>query len=143
MKQALARRSFLRVIGMAPIAAKMAAEDAVSKAAVINVSGIGSYGGMVGRSSSGPESITPSQYKMAFASKAFRGIFESEIFEQQRHVPLLDYDIAQHKTFSLAAKIAFQRQRNVERYMQSMQIDSPWERLPKMVIKFLGGRVGA
>lgn len=65
-------------------------------------------------------------------------------WRNNRHVGEIDADIDVYRSFSLAAKIAFQRQRNVERYVQQHTRD-PYgdgfaEPLRNFIHKLMWGR---
>ncbi|MBK8009583.1 MAG: hypothetical protein IPK23_15025 [Rhizobiales bacterium] len=63
------------------------------------------------------------------ANAAARAEAESVIFEDERKVGFIDPDIACARSYSLNAKIAYQRQRNVERRLQQLQNEWPWQKL--------------
>lgn len=55
--------------------------------------------------------------------------------ERASGVGYIDPDIAVYKSFSLNAKIVFQRQRNVQRRYERLTTDYPWSRLNALLRK--------
>jgi hypothetical protein len=132
------RRSFLRALGAAPLIAKGAAEEAAKSMAGISTTGAicaservaVSLGGGTNLASSYP---SPLDIKQMFFDAAFRELIESASYQNNRHVSFLDHDIASKRSWSLAAKVTFQRQRNVARDLDgySQQPDTPWSLILK------------
>lgn len=148
------RRSFLRLMGLSPIAAKAAADKAIADLSGTNLSGMAftppEYGNTGWQSlSSGAKASGPFDAGIethAGRSKLLRLAckipklaqeFEAELYEKHRYVGSLDTDIAIKQSFSLAAKITFQRQRNVERNRESLcsEEGSSWETQDEFVKK--------
>lgn len=128
------RRRFFALAGSAPIAAKVAADKAVA-----DLTGVAHGGnGMSFGNPSGMLEVTNDQYRMAFLNPFTRGAIESLVYEQERCIGVLDVDLAACRSFSMAAKITFQRQRNVERRIKDMSEGYSWDRLTKLVKKAIG-----
>ena len=106
------RRTFFGFLGAAPIAIKQAGDKAIANLAAVNEA---PYGGAT-PCSPAPDGITSATRQKIISQ--FRPDFESLIYERERRVGVIDADIAVHKSFSLNAKITFQRQRNVAREMK-------------------------
>lgn len=141
------RRSFLALMGAAPIAARTAASELVAKQAGISSTGLASYGlrgGEAGQSigtvilPNMPGRPIHEVWQQAFKLyPAIRAEQESALFEQER-VAVLDPDIAVHRSFSMAAKIAYQRQRNVARRLEEMQSPPRWQKSETMFQRIAG-----
>lgn len=116
------RRSFLRILGMAP-AAPFAVKAAADKAAaeLIGISAVptgtppGAYlGGAIGNS---PDNTGAWKAKVLrfISGKKLPDWFEDEVRNRNRVVSYIDPDIACKRSWSLNVKIATQRERNIER----------------------------
>ena len=126
----LARRKFFSLVASAPIAAKAAVDASIAECAGINVTGINGHAvppasGM----GAGPQNVSDYQNGVISASKyvrlmGFPDFMERELREQSRYVYALDPDIAVKKSWSMAAKIQTQRQRNFERLKQGIHSDA-------------------
>lgn len=75
---------------------------------------------------------------MAMHLPQIREHVRSVIFEEQQHVGYIDADIAVLRSFSLNAKVTYQRQRNVERRLYQLQHEWPWQRMNTIVSKAIG-----
>ena len=122
------RRAFLSLIGAAPLAGRAVAED-IAKQAGIEASGLKVNsvlsGSMVGNDQSGVGRPPSDMWREAFrVYPELRSQQESTFFEQEK-IGTIDPDIAVYRSFSMAAKIAFQKQRNVARRMDELQ-GVPW-----------------
>lgn len=122
------RRAFLSLIGAAPLAGRAVAED-IAKQAGIEASGLKVNsvlsGSMVGNVQSGVGRPPSDIWREAFrVYPELRSQQESTFFEQEK-IGTIDPDIAVYRSFSMAAKIAFQKQRNVARRMDELQ-EVPW-----------------
>lgn len=122
------RRAFLSLIGAAPLAGRAVAED-IAKQAGIEASGLKVNsvlsGSMVGNVQSGVGRPPSDMWREAFrVYPELRSQQESTFFEQEK-IGTIDPDIAVYRSFSMAAKIAFQKQRNVARRMDELQ-GVPW-----------------
>ena len=100
----------------APFVGKQAAEDAAMQL----TRGVG-LGGGAGTVYCIPNNgkRTPKDFARAFLDPKFRSAMEEASFRSNRHVSCIDHDLASKKSFSLAAKITYQRQRNVERELRN------------------------
>ncbi len=76
--------------------------------------------------------------RSAFSNLQSREAIRAILFEEYKLVGAIDHDIASKRSFSLAAKVTFQRQRNVERRIDEMQAAYPHERINKIIRGFLG-----
>jgi hypothetical protein len=159
---AATRRRFFSFMAAAPIGAKAAAEQ------LAGIASVGSYGqrnavgsgGLSGLFSDGPvggNSSLPTvagltrlqkqgALRAALLSPEVHARIESIIFEDNRMVAHIDHDLASKRSFSLAAKVTFQRQRNVARQMSYDVLEqTPWRRLnewSETVFKTVFGRTG-
>lgn len=66
-----------------------------------------------------------------------REAITSQLFERERRIVRIDHDLAVKRSFSLAAKIAFQRERNVAEELRLLSEQYPWQRLQDIGKKFL------
>jgi hypothetical protein len=131
------RRSILRLFASTPVAAPMAAkalnDQLVGDLAGVKASGLSDAGAPSGYATSGDP--TPDQVKAALGSPPLRGRVVSALYEEERRVFALDPDLAALRSFSLNAKIVFQRQRNVERRLAEMQTTEPlWRRAVSIIL---------
>jgi hypothetical protein len=143
MKTALARRGFLRLMSAAPFAGKAAAEHAAARLSGISGQGLvpgpvmyGSSGSTAGPVSSSDPS--PEQVSRAMLIPGNRQRFIDMLWEEAYDVTYIDPDIAVHRSVSLAAKIAYQRQRNVQRRYERFTKGYPWSRINNFLSKFVG-----
>lgn len=123
------RRGFLKLMAAAPLA-KRAVEEEATKA----LTGIGSTGHMhvvAGgvAPSLGGGMIQHGDVAKALLNSAFRAELESIAYATNKQVNFLDVDLATKKSFSLAAKVTFQRQRNVQREIEAYATEpkSVWQ----------------
>ena len=136
----IGRRQALRALGVGALAAPAAARDIASNA----ISGINMGYGTTGSQQSGVAlgGGTPpwERARAAFANKDTLATIRSALFEQNKVVTHLDADLASKRSFSLAAKIAYQRERNVQAEIDRMSLDyltaHPWS----IIEKFMGGK---
>lgn len=140
------RRSILKVIGLSPLAARAAEQEAVMKASrmvgTFEQSGGAQLAAQVGipaNSLALPEGATPTAIRTAFLFPNKRAAIESILFEEAREVLTLDFDLANSRALSLAAKITYQRQRNVKRQMERMSTDNWWSKTSNTIAKIVGG----
>lgn len=136
----IGRRKFLSVLGVGAVAAPVAGRQIISAAGGIE----GAYAQMpsspppnVGQAfRSGGLSFDPwEQARRAFANKETLDKITSELFAEQRTINAIDHDLASKRSFSLAAKVAFQRQRNVERRLADMSGTYPGHRIHEIIQK--------
>lgn len=141
------RRSFLKAFAASPLAARAAAEKVAAELSGIS-QGVGYGSGEVGGMSTSapshppPSVLNESTIRSALASAVARAEIESIFYEEGRHVSRIDYDLASKRSFSLAAKIAFQRQRNIARRMHDFANDGHtywYTRVTEIVRKALIG----
>lgn len=111
------RRKFFGIAAVSPFAAKKAVEETAMQLVQGSALGRG-YAGECASVPTGP-SRTPKDFARAFLDPKFRSAMEAAAFNNNRHVTYIEHDIASKRSFSLAAKITFQRQRNVERELSS------------------------
>lgn len=138
MKMMSNRRRVLQLIGLSPAAAPLAAKaafdgEAMKLAGMVELSG---GGGCPAPSANSDPSRA--QIRLALMNKSVRQEIEANVYEQERFVGRLDPDLAALRSFSLNARIAFQRQRNVERRLQDMQQDWSWLRFNDIIFKAIG-----
>lgn len=117
------RRSVLRSIGIGALAAPTAASQAMEQLNTFPMAAPGQLIGGMGNCSQTPTPFAVSHWDMArqaFANPKLKSELWSQLFVEQSHVSFLDPDIANKRSWSLASKIAFQRQRNVERAYERM-----------------------
>lgn len=138
------RRRVLRLIGMGsvagPVAAKAAAESAAADLiGVTMLPGVMIAGAPQG--ATGIAELSTDQHRQALLNPLTRRAVESLLYEDEQVVTRLDPDIACMRSFSLNAKITFQRQRNVERRMRGLQQKWPWQRLTETIREALGLRL--
>jgi hypothetical protein len=153
------RRSFLQVLGGAPFAAKQVAikgmdhltagGPAPSMSPILDhLPGVMSGAAQGGYNETNP---TPPRWKMITkeaARDALRGALKKPeqlreikalLYEQHRTVYVMDPDLLYNKSFSPAAKIAYQRQRIVERALE-FELNgqqSTWENLRTKIMKIV------
>lgn len=129
----LNRRGFLRALPAAPLAAKAAADAAIMESS--NIGRIGMFPGDQAKNCA-PVAYDKNWYdrrKSIFLSPDVGSEIRSFLFEKNRQVQYIDPDIACLRSFSLNAKIAFQRARNVERQFQAEITESVWTRMEQYV----------
>lgn len=134
----IGRRKFFQALTAAPLVARQAAEQAASRltGVAVDMPGFGAPRGAPSQSSAEPSTT---DYQRAFLDRALRHQVERLIYEEERYIGRIDPDLAVLRSFSLNAKIAFQRQRNVTLRIKQMQEEWPWQRVKKLVN---GGIVG-
>lgn len=128
------RRKILSLFAAAPVAAKQVAEEAAAKLANVDITGIHDHGPSGGLDAMA-EGYTTDHVKKVFQNQFLRNQVRDRIWEDHKHVYAIDYDLASKRSFSLAAKICYQRQRNVERELERMQRQSNWEWLRQFMKK--------
>jgi hypothetical protein len=120
------RRKILGLFSTAPFAAKQAVEAQAAALAHVEISGIHDHnpGGMGVEATS--DGYTHEQVKRALLKPFIGDQIRERIKAEHAHVYAIDYDLASKRSFSLAAKICYQRQRNIERELERMQRESNW-----------------
>ncbi|MGE0751839.1 MAG: hypothetical protein AB7F39_06740 [Variibacter sp.] len=147
MSAGVGRRAFMRLAALSPFAARQAAAGAAAEMAGIALSpGVGSIlsGDTAPRGQgAGPVNRAFDYDKavgLVLELPAYRDKLTSLLYEENRVVNRIDPDLAVLKSFSLAAKIAFQRQRDVERqlaYQYGGKL-TPWGRIQKLISRAAG-----
>jgi hypothetical protein len=144
------RRSFFAFMGTAPLAAKVAADEAIAKAAGSFTSiGLGnsslglSYGGLPQASGESFGVHVPYEKRLIGAADYVKmfglpEVMEFELRDRSRSVNSLDPDIACKASWSMSVKLMTQRQRNYEREIQRIE-KSGWQQRGRSTLKnFLG-----
>lgn len=140
----LGRRAFLQHLGIGVVAAPAAAKQVVDKAAAdlagLNV--VGSAGIDAPPSAPYPSADATDVLKHRktlrhlLTNPVLRDEYVSAMFVRNRHVGTLDLDLANKVSFSLAAKVTFQRQRNVARQIdEDSHEDGPFWQRPDGLIR--------
>lgn len=124
------RRALLQLFGSLPVvgpsfAAKIQTE--VASADLMKLSATG----LQHNNSDPPSSDDPlsQEQRLAFKLPWVREELRALMLEKNRKVYQLDPDLACKRSFSLNAKICFQRQRNVERDLQAYSNPPYWHRV--------------
>jgi len=123
MQLKASRRRFLSVLGASPLAVKAAADEATAKLLHIDTSGLGSRPGLpydYGRTAANVPTNADNPYAAAARFIRQFGIpewFDKELRDRAAQVYTLDPDIACKRSWSLAVKIATQRERNYRRLL--------------------------
>lgn len=119
------RRKILGGLALGPLAAKETADQLIAKQASVGLPSARSFAPNVPPGAGDFPTAGGMSYekevailRKAYGIPAVRREMESIAYESERHVPYLDPDIAAFRSFSLNAKIVYQRQRNVERALQ-------------------------
>lgn len=117
------RRSFLRVLGMAPVAAPLAIKAAAEQA-VGQLSGVASGGLAAGHFTGAGQAASNSLGGMGgwhkkilqlVAENALPDWYDEHLRRMHGQVTALDPDIASKRSWSMNVKIATQRERNIAR----------------------------
>jgi hypothetical protein len=138
------RRRFFGLMAAAPVAARTVAESAAADLSRVRVSGLVDGGAIAsGGSFGGPVTNSPMVDPRAMLKRALldpnkRAEIESMLFERNQAVGAIDSDLACYRSFSLNAKIAFQRQRNVQRALQEELGEATWQRWHELYRKVTG-----
>lgn len=129
------RRKILGGLAAGPLVAKAAAEDLIAKQVNTRIPDIAGHGHLADLHGSSPCTSPPfvdiagqNQKEAALLRKAWqvpalRKEMESILYEENRYVQRIDPDLAAYRSFSLNAKITFQRQREVQRSLESGWFD--------------------
>lgn len=151
------RRKFFQAMGAAPLMARTAAEEVAKKLTALGGgSGPPLAGGYLqdalkGNGPSNRQEISsPGDWHLvrkmrddlirkALDTKQSRAELEAIVYEENRHVWVLDHDLAANRSMSLAAKFTFQRQRNVQRAIrEAIQEKSGYSRMMEWRDRILG-----
>jgi hypothetical protein len=117
----LGRRAFLTRLGIgaaaAPVVARQALEAASGQLAGVTMAPARPPDHPPSGKGGAPQvgTDTPRALKKLWQVPALRDEYESLMFERNQRVGYIDLDLATKRSFSLAAKVAYQRQRNVAR----------------------------
>lgn len=141
----IGRRGFLQRFGVgviaAPAAAKSAMEKAQAELANVVVSGAG---GALAPSQS-PDGAALDGFSLrkhlagVLQNAEHRDVYTSLLFQRHRWIGYIDVDLATKRSFSLAAKVTYQRQRNVAREIAEDTAESPlWQRGEAYVRRAVG-----
>jgi hypothetical protein len=122
------RRSFLALMGAAPLAAKATADAEIAKQIGLNSGGLiqGGFGNQIGGASAlGMADGGSYEQRITGAAEYIKmfGMPESiarELRENTRYVGALDPDIACKKSWSMSVKLMTQRQRQYDRQVENM-----------------------
>lgn len=161
LKTVLKRRGFLKAFAAAPFVAKQAAEQAAIGMMNGKTLGVDSMAppndlvrGAIGTATSElAASQQPADYikvdrltekaarqilKLALKDPDIKRQLDSLMMQTHRTVMWLDADLAVNRSMSLAAKICYQRRRNVEHDLkQELDRTNPWSRMQRFVGKLL------
>lgn len=135
------RRAFLgalaRLPAVAAIGGKMMADKAAAELSGMSINGLG---GDINMPSAGPPSEpSADQWRHLLRFKSVRDELETLLAETDyRRVYGLDHDLAVKRSFSLAAKVTFQRQRLVAERLAQMQSRWPWQRMTDIAERVMG-----
>lgn len=139
----IGRRSFLRLLGVAPVAAPVAAKAAAGELmAASSVTGIGVLPSMTAASadyfgSSPAETGDYEKNEMKALKAIIKGAWpvhvEDRIRRNAQDVRCLDPDLASNRSMSLSTKVRLQRERNYVR-MKAECIDDARVRLAKKAL---------
>jgi len=138
---ALGRRGFLRVLGLAPIAGKAAADKLIAEHAGLAHGALDGLGGQNNGISSAcveaPSGAYPyAQLTAGEKAKRLFGLLKKaglpsweheKIIRENRNVYTLDPDLAALRSFSMNVKIVTQRQRNIEREIARLRFQSTYQ----------------
>lgn len=148
----IGRRRFLQALGIGTVAAPAAAKQALD-AMSADLAGVSTKAIGLGNPMPPPHSDGPGGALQAFDTRAalrklldneaMRDEYTSIMFARNRHVGWLDLDLANKRSFSLAAKVTFQRQRNVAREIADEAAETPlWRRPTELLRKATGWPFG-
>ncbi len=133
------RRFFLGAMAKAPavsaIASRALTDKATADLAGISLNGMTGYAGGI---PAGEEDPTTNQWQRVLANTIARREIESMLYEQERIICRIDPDLAAMRSFSLAAKVTFQRQRNVKRELDYKLNGNMWGRVNSAARRLLG-----
>lgn len=132
----IGRRNFLRAAAVAPLAARKAAEAVLAGVSRLDVGGVSANYGVP--QPMGGQGVTQLQWRGILSTVAGREEVRRVIYEDERTIARIDPDLAVLKSVSLSAKIAYQRERNVERRLSSMEDEWPWQKLETIGKRFIG-----
>lgn len=137
----LSRRSMLGALGVGTLEAKRLGQQAAAQLSRISVGN--EPGNNLGPIIKDNVSLQPSDkewidwqdaqkkaIEWAIGQKDKRAELESILYYQYRNISQLDPDLAYNNCYSMAAKLAYQRQRNVKREIENaMRSNSMWHQV--------------
>ncbi|MFZ4534312.1 MAG: hypothetical protein ACOYOJ_21210 [Alsobacter sp.] len=132
--KALPRRGFLKLLSATPFAGRMVADQAAASLANVSIAGLDPNAPPSGVPSSSNEP-TKDAIAQGLRNPTNRAALMDMLWEDERTVSRIDPDLAVMRSFSLNAKIAFQRQRNVERRFEATTKEYPWRRMDAFLRK--------
>lgn len=149
------RRNFLKLLGVSPIAAKVARDEAAQKlvgqvryrheTSTLEQVGALDYG--VPQTAPQTNSYLTTAQRQALLARALqvpalRAELESALYAARRGNSVLDPDLAVLRSYSMMAKLTFQRQRDVQAEIDaSIKGMSPWDAVGKWserILKMVG-----
>ncbi len=130
------RRKVLGMLSSMPVVGRSLASKFQSEAAASSLAGLAGAGSLAGPQECAPPNrkFPEITMKLPWVQDALRDLY----YEQNRRVGYIDPDLAVLKSFSLNAKICFQRQRNVERQLLEVVEEPFWKRWDKLMAKIHG-----
>jgi hypothetical protein len=137
----ISRRSFAKLLGITPIAAKHAADKELAKLAGINMEGASSpatLGGIPAVEAGDAflnRQMAAVQYMKQFGLPDF---LDKSIRRSSKYVGQLDPDIVAKKSWSMSVKILTQRQRNYQNYIDSMEYQAMYSKGASLFKKLTG-----
>ena len=144
----LSRRKFASLLGIAPIAAplaaKAAADASVAKLAGVTIEGAAPSIALCANSFGQIGGPTDEYNRAQQAAGDYARLFglpdfvKENIRRNASYVNILDPDIACKRSWSMSVKIATQRQRNYERYIEQMHHNA-WHAKARAGFKTLAG----
>lgn len=143
----IGRRGFLGVMGASPFVGKAVVEDAIEQlnnGAVLRSGLVSMSAKDTGQASNPaiyPKDWWPSQehFRIATMHPKIRSELESMYFEGLSRVTELDHDLAIKRSWSVSAKIAFQRQRIVKGQVDGLgdpQRTDTWGKIVKIMTRY-------
>lgn len=148
----IGRRSVMRLLAGAPFVGKLAGENAalaLMQAPLAQPPRPMGFLQSTGASAASPvegnqaQVMTPAVrraiFKAALGIKDVNAEYEAILYARNRRVLVLDSDLAVNKSYSLAAKICYQRQRNVAIDRRDDTEIGTWERANQFALKVLSG----
>ncbi|MCC6775652.1 MAG: hypothetical protein IT537_03290 [Hyphomicrobiales bacterium] len=121
------------------IAARQAVEREAASLSYISTAGLTGTPGCPPNSSDSVAS--PEQMRTALLNPFLRREIEALLYEGNRRIGAIDHDIAVMRSFSLSAKIVYQRQRNVKERIKELRDGDgywPWQKIQRLVLRGLG-----
>lgn len=142
----LSRRNFTKFLGLAPMAAPLAAK-AATDAQIAKLAGVATEAAPALQYSAGfgsPVQEVGDYNKARIAAADYAKLMgvpdfvRDQLWRQAQYVGCLDPDLAAKRSWSMSVKIATQRQRNFERQLEVIQ-HSSWQARSSVAFKKLTG----